>query len=73
VKLVNKESRKKIKMTDINKYKSVAVNKPGYEKLAEIKSNTHIPINTLADKAIEMIYEAWEKTGKKYIPSLDEK
>ena len=60
-------------MTDINKYKSVAVNKPSYELLAEIKNNTHIPINTLADKAIEMIYDAWEKTGKKYVPNLNEK
>ena len=60
-------------MTDISKYKSVAVNKPGYEKLAEMKLNTHIPINTLADLAIEMIYDAWEKTGKKYIPNQEEK
>lgn len=60
-------------MTDITKYKSVAVNRPGYEKLAEMKNKTHIPINTLADIAIFMIYEAWEKTGKKYVPSLEEK
>jgi hypothetical protein len=60
-------------MTDISKYKSVAVNKPSYELLAEIKNNTHIPINTLADIAIKNIYDAWEKTGKKYIPNLNEK
>lgn len=57
-------------MTDINKYKSIAVNKKGYEKLNEMKQKTKVPINTLADEAIELLFEAWVKTGKKYVPSL---
>ena len=55
-------------MTDITKYKSLATDLADYQIIAEIKKSTGLPVKTIVKQCIALGKDAWEKTGKKYIP-----
>jgi len=55
-------------MTDITKYKSLATDLEDYKIIAEIKKSTGLPVKTIVKQCIALGKDAWEKTGKKYIP-----